>query len=151
MKLLHDCIYDPLEQTKRTLWCFARITIHSVSGCSRRFSGKLLKQKERLKGIRLFSDWKHPGRNSDFMSSNLFWILVSGFRGRFSLNETEHPRHYYMGVTSRKFVISAVEKARNLMCWKMIQRGIIYGNIWRLSDWVRLKNLARHYERQKTR
>ena len=36
-----------------------------------------------------FPGWKIPGGNSDFMSSNLFWILVSGFRGRFSLNETD--------------------------------------------------------------
>ena len=49
MKLLHDSIYDPLKQTKRTLWCFARLTINSVSGCFRRFSGKFLKQTERLK------------------------------------------------------------------------------------------------------
>ena len=45
MKLLHD--YDPLKQTKRTLWCFARLTINS--GCFRRFRGKFLKQMERLK------------------------------------------------------------------------------------------------------
>ena len=49
MKLLHDYIHDPLKQTKRTLWCFARLTINSVSGCFRRFSGKFLKQTERLK------------------------------------------------------------------------------------------------------
>ena len=49
MKLLHDYVHDPLKQTKRTLWCFARLTVHSVSGCFRRFSGKFLKQTERLK------------------------------------------------------------------------------------------------------
>ena len=49
MKLLHDFIYDPLTQTKRTLRWFARLTINSVSGCFRRFSGKFLKQTERLK------------------------------------------------------------------------------------------------------
>ena len=49
MKLLHDCIFDPFKQTKRTLWCFARLTINSVSGCFRRFSGKFLKQTECLK------------------------------------------------------------------------------------------------------
>ena len=49
MKLLHDSIYDPLRQTKRTLWCFARLTNNSVSGSFRRFSGKFLKQTERLK------------------------------------------------------------------------------------------------------
>ena len=49
MKLLHDSIYDPLKQTKKTLWCFARLTINSISGCFRRFSGKFLKQTERLK------------------------------------------------------------------------------------------------------
>ena len=49
MKLLHDCTFDPFKQTKRTLWCFARLTINSVSGCFRRFSGKFLKQTERLK------------------------------------------------------------------------------------------------------
>ena len=85
MKLLHDYIQDPLKQTKRTLWCFARLTINSVSGCFRRFSGKFLKQMERLKRHSYFPGWKIPDRNSDFMSSNLFWVLVSGFRGRFSL------------------------------------------------------------------
>ena len=85
MKLLHDYIHDPLKQTKRTLWCFARLTINSVSGCFRRFSGKFLKQMERLKRHSYFPGWKIPDGNSDFMSSNLFWILVSGFRGRFSL------------------------------------------------------------------
>ena len=85
MKLLHDSIYDPLKQTKKTLWCFARLTINSVSGCFRRFSGKFLKQMERLKRHSYFPGWKIPDGNSDFMSSNLFWILVSGFRGRFSL------------------------------------------------------------------
>ena len=49
MKLLHDSIYDPLKQTKRTLWCFDRLIINSVSGCFRRFSGKFLKQTEHLK------------------------------------------------------------------------------------------------------
>ena len=49
MKLLHYSIYDPLKQTKRTLWCLARLTINSVSGCFRRFSGKFLKQTERVK------------------------------------------------------------------------------------------------------
>ena len=49
MKLLHDCTFDPFKQTKRTLWCFARLTNNSVSGCFRRFSGKFLKQTERLK------------------------------------------------------------------------------------------------------
>ena len=89
MKLLHDSIYDPLKQTKKTLWCFARLTINSDSGCSRRFSGNFLKQTERLKRHSYFPGWKLPGGNSDFMSSNLFWILVSDFRGRFSLNETD--------------------------------------------------------------
>ena len=89
MKLLHDSIYDPSKQTKKTLWCFARLTINSDSGCFRRFSGKFLKQTERLKRHSYFNGWKLPGGNSDFMSSNLFWILVSGFRGRFSLNETD--------------------------------------------------------------
>ena len=74
MKLLHDYIHDPLKQTKRTLWCFARLTINSVSGCFRRFSGKFLKQMERLKRHSYFPGWKIPDRNSDFMSSNLFWI-----------------------------------------------------------------------------
>ena len=44
-----DSIYDPLKQTKKALWCFARLTINSVSGCFRRFSGKFLKKPERLK------------------------------------------------------------------------------------------------------
>ena len=69
MKLLHDSIYDPLKQTKKTLWCFARLTINSVSGCFRR-----LKQMERMKRHSYFPGWKIPDRNSDFMSSNLFWI-----------------------------------------------------------------------------
>ena len=49
MKLLHNSIYDPLKQTKRTLWCFARLTINSISGCFRRFIGNILKQTVRLK------------------------------------------------------------------------------------------------------
>ena len=62
MKLLHDSIYDPLKQTKRTLWCFDRLIINSVSGCFRRFSGKFLKQIERLKRcIPLFS-WLENSR-----------------------------------------------------------------------------------------
>ena len=88
MKLLHDSIYDPLKQTKRTLWCFARLTNDSVSGCFRRFSGKFLTQTERLKrhsAIVLVGNFQAEIR----MSSNLFRILVSGFRGRFSLNETD--------------------------------------------------------------
>ena len=40
---------DPLKQTTRTLWCFARLTVDSVSGCFRLFSGKFLKQTGRLK------------------------------------------------------------------------------------------------------
>ena len=39
----------PIKTTKKALWCFARLTINSVSGCFRRFSGKFLKQTERLK------------------------------------------------------------------------------------------------------
>ena len=67
MKLLHDSIYDPLKQTKRTLWCFARLTINSVSGCFRRFSGKFLKQTERLKRwIRLFSWLENSRRKFGF-------------------------------------------------------------------------------------
>ena len=65
-------IYDPLKQTKKALWCFARLTINSVSGCFRRFSGKFLKQMERLKRHSYFPGWKIPGGNWDFMSSNLF-------------------------------------------------------------------------------
>ena len=72
MKLLHDYIHDPLKQTKRTLWCFARLTINSVSGCFRRFSGKFLKQMERLKRHSYFPGWKISGGNWDFVSSNLF-------------------------------------------------------------------------------
>ena len=51
MKLLHDSLYDPLKQTKKTLWCFARLTINSDSGCFRRFSGKFLKPTGRLKRL----------------------------------------------------------------------------------------------------
>ena len=58
MKLLHDSICDPLKQAKKTLWCFARLTINSDSGCFRRFSGKFLKQTERLKRHSLFPGWK---------------------------------------------------------------------------------------------
>ena len=32
-----DSIYDPLKQTKKALWCFARLTINSVLGCFRRY------------------------------------------------------------------------------------------------------------------
>ena len=83
MKLLHD--YDPLKQTKRTLWCFARLTINSVSGCFRRFSGKFLKQTNVWKGNRLFS-WLETSRrkfgfhvfkpflNISFRLSQPFWL-----------------------------------------------------------------------------
>ena len=104
MKLLHDYIHDPLKQTKRTLWCFARLTINSVSGCFRRFSGKFLKQMERLKRHSYFPGWKIPDGNSDFMSSNLFWILVSGFRSRFSLNETGLGKYKRDYRTESKFI-----------------------------------------------
>ena len=78
MKLLHDYINDPLKQTERTLWCFARLTINSVSGCFRRFSGKFLKQTERLeRHSPIFFLLENPGGNSDFMSSNLFWTRLS--------------------------------------------------------------------------
>ena len=67
MKLLHDSIYDPLKQPKRALWCFARLTINSVSGCFRRFSGKFLKKTERLKRcIRLFSWLENSRRKFGF-------------------------------------------------------------------------------------
>ena len=67
MKLLHDSIYDPLKQTKRTLWCFDRLIINSVSGCFRRFSGKFLKQTEHLKRcIRLFSWLENSRRKFGF-------------------------------------------------------------------------------------
>ena len=61
MKLLHDCIFDPFKQTKRTLWCFARLTINSVSGCFRRFSGNSWNKRNVWKGIRLFS-WLETSR-----------------------------------------------------------------------------------------
>ena len=83
MKLLHDYIHDPLKQTKRTLWCFARLTINSVSGCFRRFSGKFLKQMERLKRHSYFPGWKIPGGNWDFMSSNLFLNISVRLSGPF--------------------------------------------------------------------
>ena len=67
MKLLHDSIYDPLKQTKRTLWCFDRLIINSVSGCFRRFGEKFLKQTERLKRcIRLFSWLENSRRKFGF-------------------------------------------------------------------------------------
>ena len=66
MKLLHDYINDPLKQTERTLWCFARLTINSVSGCFRRFSGKFLKQTERLKTHSLFSRLENSRRKFGF-------------------------------------------------------------------------------------
>ena len=62
-----DSIYDPLKQTKKALWCFARLTINSVSGCFRRFSGKFLKKTERLKRcIRLFSWLENSRRKFGF-------------------------------------------------------------------------------------
>ena len=82
--------YDPLKQTKRTLWCLARLTINLVSGCFRRFSGKFLKQTEPLKkhsAISLVGNFQAEIRISCLQS--FFLILVSGFRGRFSLNETD--------------------------------------------------------------
>ena len=89
MKLLNDSIYDPLKQTKRTLWCFARLTINSFSACFRRFSGKFLKQTGRLKRHSYFPRWKISRRKFRFHVFNLYWILVSGFRGLFSLKETD--------------------------------------------------------------
>ena len=64
---LQCSIYDPLKQTKKALWCFARLTINSVSGCFRRFSGKFLKKTERLKRcIRLFSWLENSRRKFGF-------------------------------------------------------------------------------------
>ena len=61
MKLLYDSIDDPLKQTKKKLWCFAWLTINLDSGCFRRFSGKCLKQTERLKRHSSFS-WLETSR-----------------------------------------------------------------------------------------
>ena len=73
MKLLHDSIYDPLKQTKKNRVVF------DVS----------VNKRNVWKDIPCFPGWKLPGGNSDFMSSNLFCMLVSGFRDRFALNETD--------------------------------------------------------------
>ena len=90
MKLLHDYIHDPLKQTKRTLWCFARLTINSVSGCLRRFSGKFLKQTERLKRHSTIflvgnfqaeiSDFCKPFLNISFRFSRPFFIKRNWLR-----------------------------------------------------------------------
>ena len=82
-------IYDPLKRTKKALWCFARLTINSVSGCFRRFSGKFLKQMDRLKRHSIFLVGKFQAEIGISCLQTFFWILVSGFRGRFSLNETD--------------------------------------------------------------
>ena len=66
MKLLHDCTYYPLKQTKKTLSCFAWVTINSDSGRFWRFSGKFLKQTERLKRHSLFSWLETSSRKFGF-------------------------------------------------------------------------------------
>ena len=93
MKLLNDSICDPLKQTKRsTLWCFAVLTIINwVSGnCFLRFSGKSLKQTERLKikGIPVFL----VGNTRPKFGYHVFkpFLNISfTLCGRFSLNETD--------------------------------------------------------------
>ena len=93
MKLLNDSICDPLIQTKRsTLWCFAVLTIINwVSGnCFLRFSGKSLKQTERLKikGIPVFL----VGNTRPKFGYHVFkpFLNISfTLCGRFSLNETD--------------------------------------------------------------
>ena len=93
MKLLNDSIRDPLKQTKRsTLWCFAVLTIINwVSGnCFLRFSGKSLKQTERLKikGIPVFL----VGNTRPKFGYHVFkpFLNISfTLCGRFSLNETD--------------------------------------------------------------
>ena len=90
MKLLNDSICDPLIQTKRsTLWCFAVLTIINwVSGnCFLRFSGKSLKQTERLKikGIPVFL----VGNSRPKFGYHVFKPFLNISFSRFSLNETD--------------------------------------------------------------
>ena len=93
MKLLNDSICDPLIQTKRsTLWCFAVLTIINwVSGnCFLRFSGKSLKQTERLK-IKGIPDFLVGNTRPKFGYHVFKSFLNISFTlcGRFSLNETD--------------------------------------------------------------
>ena len=107
MKLLHDCIFDPLKQTKRTLWCFTRLTINSVSGCFRRFSGKFLKQTESLKRcIRLFSWLENSRRKFGFHVFKPFLNISFRLSRPFFVNSVHHlPKPWsdqFTRVNSRK-------------------------------------------------
>ena len=54
-------IYDPLKQIKKPLWCFARLTINSFSGCFRRFQWKILETNGTSEKAFLFS-WLENSR-----------------------------------------------------------------------------------------
>ena len=89
MKLLHDCIFDPLKQTKRTLGALPGLPLTQFRVVFDVSVENSWNKRNVWKGaFGYFPGRKIPVGNSDFMSSNLFWILVSGFRGRFSLRET---------------------------------------------------------------
>ena len=70
MKLLHDSTYDPLKQTKRTLWCFTRLTSFGLFSTFQWIILETNGTSEKAFGY--FPGWKIPGRNLDFMPSNRF-------------------------------------------------------------------------------
>ena len=73
-----------------TGWCFARLTINSVSGCFRRLSGKILEiNGTSEKAFGYFPVAKFQAEIWISCLQTHFRILVSGFRGFFSLNETD--------------------------------------------------------------
>ena len=73
MKVLHDSMYDPLKQSKRTIWCLARLTINSSFGLLSTFQWKIPETNGTSeKAFGYFPGWKIPGGDSDFMSSSLF-------------------------------------------------------------------------------
>ena len=96
--------HEPLKQTKRTLWCFAGWPLTQSRVVFDVSVENSWNKPNVWKGIRLFSLLENPGGNSDFMSSNLFWILVSGFRSRFSLNETGLGKYKRDYRTESKFI-----------------------------------------------
>ena len=67
-----------------TGWCFARLTINSVSGCFRRLSEILETNGTSEKAFRYFPVGKFQAEIWISCLQTHFGILVSGFRGRFS-------------------------------------------------------------------
>ena len=83
---LYTCMTSCMNH-EPTGWCFARLTINSVSIC---LSGKILETNGASeKAFGYFPVGKFQAEIWISCLQTHFRILVSGFRGRFSLNKTD--------------------------------------------------------------